>query len=405
MKKYNVILYIISFILGIFSLTGCNKSAQELGDCYIEGQDQQFMYSDGSMQKIARTENGYYFFAGEYLYYMDFESMRPIIMCNKPNCLHNEETNLEKRVDCNALFTENYFLSYYDGYLYTTVKQYKSSTNKTELIRVALDGTSRKKVFEFDVLPTAIAIHRGKLYYSGTAFNDEGNAVYALKEVSLGKWHAKPKVLYEGELAKGSIQQIKCYGEHVYFTELTINDEVQIVRQMCYNNVKNEVIRICTQDDKLYPQSISIVNGKLYYTIFNGNYKDEQNNIVYRAELDGSNGAPCFEMPVLARISSDGNKLIVEDLVTKSEKSDEQKSISLYSEDGEVLGEFLTNQLSHVHDTFPGDEKYLFVVNYADKCYEMQAVDKQKLSENKVEVNKLFKMEQEKLYPEIIVHN
>lgn len=405
MKKHHVRLYIIIFIVGTIILTGCNRPQKEIKDYYIENQDQQFMYCNNGTQNMAKAEEGYYFFAGEYLYYMDFESMEPIIVCNKPNCLHNEETDAEKRVDCNALFIENSFLTYHDDYLYTTVKQYKSSSQKIELVKVSLDGTSRKKIFEFDVKPTAIAIHRGKLYYSSTAFDSEGKAIYALKEVELGKWHAQSKILYEGDLAKGSIQHIICYGNHVYFTELTINDEVQIIKQMHYDIVQQKTARLFTEDDDLYPQCLSIVDGKVYYTIFTGDYADDENKIVYKADLDGNNNSPCFELPVFASINSDGNNLIVEDIVAGSSKPDDQKSISIYSSEGEILGEFLTRNLSRVHDTFPGDENYLFVNNNTEGYYEIKAINKRKLKEEQLEVKDFFRIEDDKLYPELIIHS
>lgn len=405
MKQYSIILCTIGIVVSIFILMGCNKTQEELGDSYREGQDQQFMFCNKGLPSITRTEKGYYFFSGEYLYYADFESMEPIIMCNKPNCLHNDETDIEKRIGCNALFVNRNFLTYYDGYLYTTADGYKSQPHKMELVKVSLDGTSRKKVFEFDTDPRAITIHRGKLYYSSTVFDKEGKAVYGLQEIDLERWNAQPRILYTGDLSGGSIQNIMCYGNHVYFTEITINKEVQILRAMHYDTVQDETTRLFTEDDDLYPQALSIINGEIYYIIFNGDYYDHSNRTVYKADLDGSNNYPCFELEEFASISSDGTNLIVEDLIGVDLNPEKKNSVSLCTIDGRVLGEMPIDTLSRGRRIFSGDENYIFITDTTDGYYEIKTVNKQKMKSGELEIKDFFRIEEHKLIPELLIKN
>ena len=91
----------LSFIIIIISITSIISCAgnYESNNNYIKGKDAQYMYmSMDSQQYITASKEGYYFINGLYLYYCDFNTMNPIVLCNKPNCLHDKEVDETKNL-------------------------------------------------------------------------------------------------------------------------------------------------------------------------------------------------------------------------------------------------------------------------------------------------------------------
>ena len=78
-------------------MIGCSDN-KNLGNEYIEGKDAQYMFMGSQDQNyIAMAENGYYFLNGIYIYYCDFNTMESVVLCNKPNCLHDKELDETKK--------------------------------------------------------------------------------------------------------------------------------------------------------------------------------------------------------------------------------------------------------------------------------------------------------------------
>ena len=93
MKK---VILIIILILNIYMI-GCSKS-YESSDDYIEGQDAQYMYMMTDRDRyITASEEGYYFVNGIYLYFCSYDTMKPIVLCNKAECLHDKELDETKK--------------------------------------------------------------------------------------------------------------------------------------------------------------------------------------------------------------------------------------------------------------------------------------------------------------------
>ena len=115
---------VLTFILTV-TLASCGKEEAITGMEYVEGQDQQYFYSDlGSNTLFTETEDGYYYFVVHYLCYTDKETMQSTVLCGRPDCLHQNETNPERTLDCNAYFSGAQFLQYYDGNLYVVSRAF-----------------------------------------------------------------------------------------------------------------------------------------------------------------------------------------------------------------------------------------------------------------------------------------
>ena len=140
-------------LLSMFLLiSGCSsqeKQAAEKTDVknrFDENGDQSF-WSD-SLSNIRRTKKGYYFFENDKLYFMDEESMKPILFCAVSDCKHEDEKcngyfgvygkDLSKGFYTNALFSTQKGL-YTIGYEIAEVTD-------LFLYKVSKDGSKRKKV-------------------------------------------------------------------------------------------------------------------------------------------------------------------------------------------------------------------------------------------------------------------
>lgn len=139
-------------------LAGCAKTPAKLptDDTYHPETDHPYMMQTQQTAMYSwfvETDKGYYFRVQTTLFYMDRDSMEPIPVCSKPNCLHYEETDKEKYEACNAFFpTEaNYYLGRYGEYLYleTSVTGQRPDgwlTTVPAIVRVTLDGSRRETV-------------------------------------------------------------------------------------------------------------------------------------------------------------------------------------------------------------------------------------------------------------------
>ena len=166
MKKIILVLTLVTLMI---SIVGCKKRSSDT--------EYKYMYSEGNyIQRLTASTEGYYFVNGFYLYYCDYETMEPVVLCNKPNCLHDKELDETKKTNCNAfLITEDdLLLTTYNNYLYCYVGlDFLKAEWEPELIRISLDGSERKTVSVLEPNITSMALHNEKLYYATTVISDD----------------------------------------------------------------------------------------------------------------------------------------------------------------------------------------------------------------------------------------
>lgn len=86
----------VFLILNIFTIS-CSDE-RNLGNEYIEGKDAQYMFMTTDRDRyITANEEGYYFVSGIYLYFCSYDTMEPIVLCNKAECLHDKELDETKK--------------------------------------------------------------------------------------------------------------------------------------------------------------------------------------------------------------------------------------------------------------------------------------------------------------------
>ena len=152
---------------------------------FVRGEDWQYPYMDEfpQNQKLAEDEDGaVYFMSGSYIFKHDPATKTTLPLCNRPNCLHNQETDARRREECHAFLPLGNLVEKTGGgvaYCKGEVLAYYSEMgSKSEGIRVdaiSRDGGSRRVVQRLPYAPESFAVHRGKVYFSYGYFDEEGH--------------------------------------------------------------------------------------------------------------------------------------------------------------------------------------------------------------------------------------
>ena len=172
-KRIVTVLLVLCMIIGLApALSGCGvnhefKSPEyyaDLPDTYVEGADYPYSFLVGSGGPfITPADGGYYFLAGNYLCFLDGETLDAVPVCNRPDCRHND-------TDCNAYFDVGWmpFIQAYEGDLFISTQTSTNGEMSAELYVVDPDTCKREKICK---IPHAFGsnywqymLHRGYLY-------------------------------------------------------------------------------------------------------------------------------------------------------------------------------------------------------------------------------------------------
>ena len=217
MKKYkNILLVLLCFILA-----GCSKS---LPDTYQEGSDYQYMEKKTFSAYHQTGEDVHYFAHGHYIYYMDRESKIILPLCGKADCLHDKETDSEKKQNCNAYMeteSADTGIAYCNGYLYYLEL---SDFSAPVLYCLSADGTKKEQMYQWadNVTIEQWIVHRDVLYYVEHIYLSEKDKTaeqYAVKALSLTGKMKKPGTIYKVEknLDVFTVAHPQAYGNFLYF--------------------------------------------------------------------------------------------------------------------------------------------------------------------------------------------
>ncbi len=212
-------------ILTVFlTVTGCSKtvSKQIVDDNSFDfEQDYDYQSRDAI---FTPSSTGIYMAIGDYFQYYDYATEQFVFLCNKPDCLHNLETDQLKGQQCYA-YCENpdyggvgtVFLQYNNHSLYTIQQESLNSAGQTHqsLMKIHTDGSGWEKVVEFPTDIGTMKIHRGKAYYTDT-YND----LYVL-DLNTKKY----KILNEELNSKTKNKSyMTIYDHYLYIFAKTYND-------------------------------------------------------------------------------------------------------------------------------------------------------------------------------------
>lgn len=401
-----IIIILILFSISICTLIGC-KNKELTQNYYINGKDYQYMYfTQGFTSNIAESKNGYYFLSGQYLYYADKKTMKPVILCNKPNCLHDKETDPTKITNCDAFVgtLQEQFLAYYDGSLYTLSTIYKEKPIKYELIKLSEDGTNRKSILQFDSLPSSIVIHRGKVYYSIVNYDKNQKSNCKMYEFNLDKVNSKSNEIYVCKLDNGNVQDLYCYGNSLFFREYSNSKPID--RCIRYDLITKKINRLFTTDDNS-SAVYAVFKNKIYYSLAT---QDSSGNInegnYYVCDLDGKNSKEAFGTNYIDTVLSDQHSLYIYDQAyCKNPRNKEEQSLSIIDTNGKIINSTKTGTLGKNTTIICGGDSHLFISTFSDNKYKIFYADKKQFTSGNIELKPFFEIDQNLLTKSISTSN
>lgn len=234
-----------------------------------------------TVSAFARGPKGYYVRLGDFVYYCDFETQTLIALCNRPDCLHNKETDSKKRSECTAYVaygSVNDGLQYYDGKLYANASSvyFDKDINadyreKEYLLELAPDGSSREQVDYHIENAYSFAFHRGSLYYISRETDPETLiGTETVNRLELGKKEQETIVTLS---SMDAVLRVYPYGDLVYIqTKLVDTEESSLIIydtktskaqmkeanwQSMFLPAENDTFLQCTlKEDSLYAENV-----------------------------------------------------------------------------------------------------------------------------------------------------
>lgn len=379
MRKF-IVLIVIYLVL--YLMSGCTYVSANLGDAYVLGKDDQYYFNkDAQNLSTAETKDGYYFFSGPnstFLYYIDKRTMSPVILCDKPDCLHSDETDHTKVMNCNAYSYYNSNLVYYDGYLYVAGNNPVSINDEYIVYRISLDGTQKKELYSFKEKPENWIIHRGFIYFTtndnGTIQGQEADTKSTCKlyRLDIKQINKEPILLNEKSGVYERTLKLFGYGNGIYWLTMGFNDgsmtNVSRVAIKC-NILDGETVIF--GDDITY---LSACNGKLVFRSGNG--------IMYVNNQDGSDKKEIGKIGNNGIIYCDGFRYIYCDTLpltinkpSDSQKDKEIRSLLVYDIEGKLVNTINIDSLGK-DLCYGGNNDYFFIPDNRSTSNEFGDVNK-----------------------------
>ena len=197
MKRY---LFMIMTLLCVITFMSCGKADDEFN---LETDFQyQNTVSGLKCRCISQDEEGnVYFISNHFIYKYDRRTKQAYPLCNRPNCLHDKETEYKKFKECNAFMNESNWnvnesgIQYYNGKIYA-VQGIFVHTKKEHynVFSVNVDGSHREDISDLYSTSMLWCIHRGKLYFVQQSYDSSNKESYLLMSLGLDSSHKLKKI-------------------------------------------------------------------------------------------------------------------------------------------------------------------------------------------------------------------
>ena len=282
-------------LLLVLVLASCSTSSNiSYGNNLISEDEMNIEIMTVRSQDIAPSNQGIYYIIGDYLYFYDFETQKHVLLCNKPNCNHNLETDQFIGQECNAYLQNASFggfvspsqIIYNNGYIYMIQDSLDFQTgmlNGQDIIRINKDGTNRTVILHTDESINKIFIHKNILYYKTYATEYSNNKLY---QFDLNSSSGTPKEVFENQI--GHLGSVFCKDNYLYIATETYTDFES--NEMYYGvygrlNLDSNVFEILkeneTVNDSVINNFVLIDNDRIAYLhqndtyVYNFNTKEE----------------------------------------------------------------------------------------------------------------------------------
>ena len=371
-------------------LVSCGSKTPEIvSDIYNFGQDHQFyMVTEYTPRpKMQELENGCVFLHQGYIYsYEQGGSILPL--CSKPNCLHDKETDPEKRQECSAYlngysgFDGDVSLMLYKDHLYVYYSRNDYMLTEDDegsgcIVRISLDGTAKDFLLEKIDIDFPL-IHRGYLYYYESRYDvetaaekgrtdDEKNIEnkVSMYRVNLEKRPLKEELCYQPEKAHG-MTRFSAYGSDLYF-QLILNNGLEL--QSCKYNVEDKKVTVLSDikpAESPVNRSYMLVGGKWFFIEYDNTKDNAYPVTLYETDiLGGEKKAVLADYKQGNQLSCDGKYYYVNNVLVSSGNPETELEYRVYDKDFHLVDTFKMPE----SDTYPygapiGGEKYQYLKFY-----------------------------------------
>lgn len=392
MRKFIAILLLLPMLI----LSGCGSQEKNLGDDYLLDTDDQYYLRNTIENEILESEDCYYVFGFHYLYAIDKETGTETVVCNKPDCLHDNEPDDSRRVDCNAYFPGQQFIAYYQGKMYVLDKLGLNSESGDVVYEVDLSGAGRKKIYESEKDVSVMLVHRGYLYLSFNDFYYDmevyenhpellEDASCEVVRIPLDNPSQEPETVWKVQGAPAQINVMSAYGNRVYMRISNLTEDSDALPTMVIYNILDHKT---TETKELGWNNLVRWDGK---TIAFSQTLGDGNAIL--ADMDG-NMVGQLDFNKQMNFYSNDQYLIVdnESLVRYGDVPREDRAIQIYDKEMNLVKEIKLGT-----STLPGvgmDQQYFFYLHEGEdpevSGTDIWAVDLSRLDEENLEGEPFF---------------
>lgn len=383
--KRSIIIVMICSVL-LISCGVSNKNAEFIGD--ISGNsdiEQTQSYFLEGMHVVAKCPTGYYYISvtdnpGEdMLMYYDNNSGESTVLCNKPQCGHNNK-------ECMALLNMSEYktkIYYYESNLYMI-------RNNGDLVRISPDGSERTvlgNICDAGQTDTLSISFNGNLAYMSQESMDDidGNVRANIYEFNLDT--LKTKKIYE-ETAYGlGIRDLRTYAGNTYFVKAEVakdeNELYAISGKGLYrvNGDKEEIVL----DDNVYSYCIDSEQSNIYYSWINdtGIYVYNTVSGESRKIYEDTDGNQFFTM------TFDGEYIWLDntgwrDVAVLFNKLEDERNYTIYQldKDGTLIAKRVISDNNKIFAIIHGDRDKMFM--FSLKHEKIVYIDKSNLADGEI---------------------
>lgn len=242
----------VSLLLLVFTLflSGCGQKSQTFSN-RLDKQQIGFVSNNG--QLIAEGNYGYYFLVGNFLYFSEKDFSKVIPLCNKPDCLHIEETNSANLINCNAYVGNASSIGWYQNYIYviSDIMGPDGAIIHNTVLQISQDGSKRENIYTFGTFVSGITMHNGFLYNVEHYYSKDGHSNCKIVQHKIDNME-KGTVIYESELNDAQIDSLTFVNSKAYFCEYSPTEWVYRAKMIDLKSQRSN--RIFTNNDNILPE-------------------------------------------------------------------------------------------------------------------------------------------------------
>lgn len=338
-RNQHVAAFISKLLLGEAAVSFVPKLTLA-GEIQKDSLDWNAAYYNNSYEKfVTESELGYYIAVNNYLYFVEKKSLTPILLCNKPNCMHKDSS-------CQAIFQQGQAqIVYYDGMIYgiDDTGIFSKGNRTYNLMEITADGENRDKKAVIETDGNNFLIHRNQIFT--TYIDEDDHGVITAFDLETGKQES----IYRSEWNMSQIMDLYAYEDRLYFSETGVDDnETYIAALDCTDLSTGETVENLLQNSPEIEDSEAYVVGisdeKLYIRISS---MDTMKSDIYVCDLDGTDAKYITQMSLGQTVMDDENIYLA---------SFEDNQIYVYTKEGEQVSVIAIEEKSQ-------DERHLLDVN------------------------------------------